>query len=303
MRRYGFHGLSYAYLLSELARTAGPDEAAGRVILAHLGSGASLAAVRGGRCIDTSMGLTPAGGLVMGSRTGDLDPGVITHILRSQSLSADALDRLLTHDAGLKAISGGPESMADLLRLEAHDARARLAVEIFCYQVSKWIGAFAAALAGLDTLVFSGGIGEHADVIRARVCAPLAHLGITLDAGHNAAHAAVISTPETAVTVRVIPTDEALMMVQTSRVPARQRALHGVVMSDPASRTESLRAVDAYWRAANYLSVGQIYLLDNPLLREPLQAAHVKPRLLGHWGTTPGQNFIYAHLNRVIAAT
>ena len=161
LRRYGFHGLSYTYLLGELERIAGPAAAHGRVILAHLGNGASLAAVVGGRCVDTSMGLTPTGGLVMSSRSGDLDPGVVTHLARLRHLSVDELDHLLTHESGLLGISGRSADMRELLAQEATEPRARLAVDIFCYQVSKWIGAFAAALGGLDTLVFSGGIGEH----------------------------------------------------------------------------------------------------------------------------------------------
>lgn len=217
LRRYGFHGLSYAYLLGELERIAGVPAARGRVVLAHLGSGASLAAVAGGRCVDTSMGLTPAGGVVMSSRPGDLDPGVITYLARLRSLSVDQVDRLLTHESGLRAISGGSGSMQELLALEASDARARLAVDIFCYQVRKWIGAFAAALGGLDTLVFSGGIGEHAPAVRSRICEELKFLGVQLADDQNATNAPLISAPAARVSVRVIPTNEALMMAREAR--------------------------------------------------------------------------------------
>ena len=214
LRRYGFHGLSYAYLLGELERIAGALAARGRVVLAHLGNGASLAAVAGGHCVDTSMGLTPTGGLVMSSRSGDLDPGVVTYLARLRHLSVDEVEHLLTHHSGLQGISGRSADMEELLALEASDSRARLAVDIFCYQIRKWIGAFAAALGGLDTLVFSGGIGEHAPVIRSRICSDLLFLGVELLEAQNAIDGPLISRPATPVQVRVIPTDEALMMAR-----------------------------------------------------------------------------------------
>jgi len=224
LRRYGFHGLSYAYLLGELERIAGPAAARGRVVLAHLGNGASLAAVAGRRCVDTSMGLTPAGGLVMSSRSGDLDPGVVTYLSRFRHLSVDEVEHLLTHQSGLQGISGRSADMQELLALEPSDPRARLAVDIFCYQVRKWIGAFAAALGGLDTLVFSGGIGEHAPVVRSRICRELSFLGVELLEEQNALDAPLISRPGTRVHVRVIPTNEALMMAREAHAVLTQSA-------------------------------------------------------------------------------
>jgi acetate kinase len=214
MRRYGFHGLSYGYLLGQLADMAGTDAARGRVVMAHLGNGASLAAVRGGRCMDTSMGLTPAGGLVMSTRTGDIDPGVIVHLARRERLSIDAMDEVLTKQSGLLGIASRTGDMQRLLAMEGSDRAARLAVDVFCYQLRKWIGAFAAALGGLDTLIFSGGIGEHAPRVRERACSPLDFLGVRLDPDRNASNAPVISADDAAVIVRVIPTDESLMMAR-----------------------------------------------------------------------------------------
>jgi acetate kinase len=214
LRRYGFHGLSYTYLLGELKRITGPATAQGRVVIAHLGNGASLAAVVSGRCVDTSMGLTPTGGLVMSSRSGDLDPGVVTHLARLRHLSVDEVGHLLTHESGLQGISGRSADMQALLALEPSEPRARLAVDIFCYQVRKWIGAFAAALGGLDTLVFSGGIGEHSAVVRTRTCRELSFLGVELVEDQNAVDAPLISVPGARVQVRVIPTNEALMMAR-----------------------------------------------------------------------------------------
>jgi acetate kinase len=224
LRRYGFHGLSYAFLLGELEQAAGAATARGRVVLAHLGNGASLAAVLGGRCVDTSMGLTPAGGLVMSSRSGDLDPGVVAYLARARSLSVDQVDRLLTHESGLCGISGGSADMQDLLAREASDARARLAVDVFCYQTRKWIGAFAAALGGVETLVFSGGIGEHAPAVRSRICGELSFLGVQLSEERNASNAALISVPSARVDVRVIPTNEALMMAREARLVLTESA-------------------------------------------------------------------------------
>jgi acetate kinase len=222
LRRYGFHGLSYAFLLGELEQAAGVVTARGRVVFAHLGSGASLAAVRDRRCVDTSMGLTPAGGLVMSSRAGDLDPGVVTYLARRRDLSVDQVDRLLTHESGLRAISGHSGGMQELLAREASDPRARLAVDVFCYQVRKWIGAFAAVLGGLDTLVFSGGIGEHAPVVRTRICSELSFLGVQLAEEPNASNAPLISAPSARVDVRVISTNEALMMAREARTVLTQ---------------------------------------------------------------------------------
>jgi acetate kinase len=215
LRRYGFHGLSYAYLMEELARSAGPDVAQGRVVLAHLGSGASLAAVHAGRCVDTSMAFTPSAGLPMATRSGDLDPGIAAHLARTEGLSAKRIYALASHESGLLGISETSGDMRDLLAAEATDVRAAEAVAYFCYQTKKWIGAYAAALGGLDTLVFAGGIGEHAAPVRARICAGLGFLGIELDRTRNAAHADVISGAAGPTTVRVIRTDEELMIARS----------------------------------------------------------------------------------------
>ena len=212
VRRYGFHGLSYAYLMEEFERLAGAEAARGRVVLAHLGSGASMAAVRGGRCIDTTMGLTPAGGLVMGTRTGDLDPGVLVYLAQAEGLSANQLEDLVVRQSGLLGVSETSPDMRDLLARQAADPRAAEAVELFCYAARKWVGALAAALGGLDALIFSGGIGENAPEVRARVCDGLRFLGVELDPEANAANAAVISVG--AVAVRVIPTDEEAMIAR-----------------------------------------------------------------------------------------
>ena len=215
LRRYGFHGLSYAYLLEELERLAGREAARGRVLLAHLGSGASLAAVLHGRSLDTTMGFSPAGGLLMGTRPGDLDPGIINYLLHTEKLTAPQLNHLLNHEAGLLGVSETSSDMQDLLAAQATDERAAEAVALFCYQARKGVGAFAAVLGGLDTLVFSGGIGEHAAEVRARICAGLEFLGVELDVARNRAHAAVISSANSRVTVRVIPTDEERMIART----------------------------------------------------------------------------------------
>ncbi len=214
VERYGFHGLSYAYLLEELSRLD-PPGARGRVILAHLGSGASLAAVRGGRSLDTSMGFTPAAGLVMGTRTGDLDPGVAYYLARTEGMTPAQFQQMTNHESGLLGVSGLSSDLRDLCARGAGDLPAAEAVELFCYQARKWIGAFAAALGGLDTLVFSAGIGEHAPLIRERICRELGFLGIELDRRRNARNAPVISRPRGRVQVRVIPTDEELMIARS----------------------------------------------------------------------------------------
>ena len=308
VRRYGFHGLSYASLIDAFERLAGTSAAQGRIILAHLGSGASMAAVHGGRSVDTTMGLTPSGGLVMGTRTGDIDPGVLVHISRLDGLSTDQLEDLVTRQAGLLGLSETSSDMRDLLALQATDPRAASAVDVFCYQARKWVGSLAAALGGLDAIVFSGGIGEHAPEVRARVCHGLEFLGVQLDPAANAANAPVISTPSSSVDVRVIPADEELIIARTvfgfsgsDAKPSEPTSVSDQHASHAIS-DKQVAMLDAYWRAANYLSVGQIYLLDNALLKEPLGIEHIKPRLLGHWGTSPGLNMIYVHLNRVIVA-
>ncbi len=215
VRRYGFHGLSYAFLMEELARLAGSETAQGRVILAHLGNGASLAAVRHGKSVDTSMSFTPAAGVPMSTRSGDLDPGLVWYLARTETMSAKQFNEMVNFQSGLLGVSETSSDMRDLLGREAQDVRAAEAVAMFCYQVKKWIGAFAAALGGLDTLVFAGGIGERAPTIRARICDGLGFLGIELEEKRNAANEGVISAAAGRVAVRVIHTDEELMIAMT----------------------------------------------------------------------------------------
>lgn len=215
VRRYGFHGLSYAFLLEELRRVAGSQAARGRVILAHLGNGASLAAVYKGKSIDTSMGLTPTGGVPMSTRSGDLDPGLVWYLERTEKVTAKKFNEMVNFQSGLLGISETSSDMQDLLEREAKDMRAAEAVSLFCYQVKKWIGAFAAALGGLDTLVFAGGIGENAPQVRARICDGLGFLGIEFEEKRNVANAAVISAETSRVTVRVMHTDEEWMIAKT----------------------------------------------------------------------------------------
>jgi acetate kinase len=206
VQRYGFHGLSYTFLMQELRRQGDRAASRGRVILAHLGSGASLAAVLDGRSIDTSMGFTPAAGLVMGTRSGDLDPGLASYLMLSESMSAAQFRTLVNEESGLIGLSESSADVRDLLERESTDSRAREAIAIFCYQAKKWIGAYTAALGGLDTLVFAGGIGENAAPVRRRICDGLQCIGIELDESLNGQHAACISTGRVA--VRVIRTDE-----------------------------------------------------------------------------------------------
>ena len=226
VQRYGFHGISYQYLMQELLRL---DKRAmsqwndklgfrtdGKVILCHFGNGASLAAVRDGKCIDTSMAFTPAAGILMGTRTGNLDPGLVKFLFETEHLSADQFHSMVNHESGLRGVSETSSDMRDLLAKESSDVRAAEAVALFCYEAKKWIGAFAAALGGLDILVFSGGIGEHAPVIRERICSGMEFLGIWgLDDELNATNAPVISIERASVRLRVIPTDEELMIAQS----------------------------------------------------------------------------------------
>jgi acetate kinase len=214
LRRYGFHGLSYAFLLEELARLAGSEAAQGWVILAHLGNGASLAAVRDGKSMDTSMSFTPTAGVPMSTRSGDLDPGLFWYLARTEGLDAKRFNEMVNFQSGLLGVSETSSDMRDLLDREAQDVRAAEAIALFCYQIKKWIGAFAAALGGLDTLVFAGGIGENAPVVRARICNGLSFLGIELDEKRNTANSGVISTAASPVTVRVIHTDEERMIAE-----------------------------------------------------------------------------------------
>jgi acetate kinase len=208
VRRYGFHGLSYEYLMRELARIGRAGEARGRVILAHLGNGASLAAVRDAKAIDTSMGMTPAGGLIMSTRSGDIDPGIVRFLERQERLSPEKFDRMINHESGLLGISQRSGDLRQLTAAASTDARAAEAVEMFCYCARKWIGAFAAILGGLDTLVFAGGIGEHQPDVRWRICQGLGFMGIQIERERNEKNAAIISADGAAATVRVMATDE-----------------------------------------------------------------------------------------------
>ena len=214
LRRYGFHGLSYAYLMQELARVNGAQGARGRIVLAHLGNGASLVAMHEGKPLDTSMGFTPAAGVPMSTRSGDLDPGLAGYFARTENMDAEQFDAMVNSQSGLLGVSETSSDMRDLLERETSDVRAAEAVALFCYQVKKCIGSFAAALGGLDTLVFAGGIGESTPVVRARICSGLAFLGLELDATRNMTGEGVISTGKAGVIVRVMQTDEESMIAQ-----------------------------------------------------------------------------------------
>ena len=212
VRRYGFHGLSYEYIVGALGAAQ-----LGRAVIAHLGNGASMVAVDGGQSVDTTMGFTPAGGLVMSTRSGDLDPGVPVYLLRERGYDPDRLEQLVDREAGLVALSGDTSDMQTLLERRERDGRASLAVDAFCYQARKHVGALATVLGGLDTLVFTGGIGEKAAAVRAGICEGLEHLGVELDDAANAADAAVISAPGAGCVVRVEPTDEDLVIARHTR--------------------------------------------------------------------------------------
>jgi acetate kinase len=210
VRRYGFHGLSYEYVLGELGPRA--DE---RIIIAHLGNGASLAAVRGDQPIDTTMGFTPAAGLMMGTRAGDLDPGVLLYLINEKAYEAGELERLVNEESGLLGVSGLTSDMKTLLERRATSPAAARAVALFCYQARKHIGALAAVLGGLDTLVFTGGIGERAAVVRQEICNGLEPLGVTLDP--TRVDDVVLSAAGSPCTVRVIATNEDLMIARHTR--------------------------------------------------------------------------------------
>jgi acetate kinase len=214
VERYGFHGLSYSYLMHELGRLD-PAASKGRVILAHLGSGASLAAVHHGHSIDTSMGFTPSSGCMMSTRTGDVDPGLVYYLARTERMTVAQFQKMANHESGLLGVSGSSSDLRDLEARSSRDSRAAEAVELFCYQVKKFIGSFAAVLGGLDTLVFSAGIGENAPRIRERICAGLGFLGIELHRTRNAKNAPLISKDSARVKVRVIRTDEELMLARS----------------------------------------------------------------------------------------
>ncbi len=213
VRRYGFHGLSFEYIVGEL-RKLDAKLAAGRVIVAHLGSGASIVALQNGISMDTSMGFTPLEGLVMSARSGDVDPGLLLYLLAQKKMSAKAAAALLNKQSGLLGVSGTTGDMRTLLEKAKQDPHAAEAIALFCYRAKKYVGAYAAALGGLDALVFTGGIGERAPAIRARICSGLEFLGIEIDAARNQANAPVISATNSRVHVRVIQTNEDLMIVQ-----------------------------------------------------------------------------------------
>ncbi len=214
IQRYGFHGLSYAFLMQEIERVLGEETAQGKIILAHLGNGASLAAVKDGKSIDTSMGFTPTSGLPMGTRTGDLDPGAAWYLMQFEKLSPKEFSHLINHESGLLGISETSADMRELTEIEDKDPRAKEAIEFFCYQTKKWIGSFAAALGGLEVLVFSGGIGEHSPEVRSKICDGLEFLGIELDEINNMNNHSVISSAKSSVKVYVIKTNEELMIAK-----------------------------------------------------------------------------------------
>jgi acetate kinase len=225
VRRLGFHGLSCMYLMKELRRID-PVAAQGKVILAHLGSGASLTAVHRGHPVDTSMAFTPTAGLVMGTRPGDLDPGLLLYMMHNEKLTPEQMNEFVNEHCGLAGVSAASSDMRDLMERRASDARAAEAIDLFCYEAKKWAGAYAAALGGLDTLIFAGGIGERSPEVRAAICEGLGFLGLELHPELNRSSAAVISDPGSRVTVRVIPTDEELMIAD----------IVFDLMSDPAPR-------------------------------------------------------------------
>lgn len=212
--RYGFHGLSYEYILTELDKTAGAEASEGRVIIAHLGNGASMVGVKAGKSMDTTMGFSPAGGLVMSTRSGDLDPGVILYLLKEKKMGFTAVNRMVNKEGGLLGVSGVSSDVKDLLDVEGKNPRAAEAVWLFCYQAKKFMGALTAVLGGLDTLIFTGGIGENASSIRRRICENMEFLGIHLEHGRNDANAPIISREGSPVTVRVMRTDEERMIAR-----------------------------------------------------------------------------------------
>jgi acetate kinase len=215
IQRYGFHGLSYAYLMETLVSIDDAAATQGKVILAHLGSGASMAAILNGKSIDTSMGFTPTSGLPMSTRSGDIDPGLLSYFQTAEKMTATQFHQMINQESGLLGISETSPNMSDLLALEKDDLRAAEAVALFCYQAKKYIGAYAAALGGLDTLVFSGGIGENSAVVRACICDDLGFLGIELATEQNDKNASLISSDKSRVNVRVIHTDEAQMIAKS----------------------------------------------------------------------------------------
>jgi acetate kinase len=227
IRRFGFHGLSYTYLMSQLAVVAGEEVAKGRVILAHLGSGASMAAVHNGKPIDTTMAFTPTSGLMMGTRPGDLDPGLLVYLMKDQKLSIEDMDKFISQQCGLIGVSETSSDMRDLLRARGNDPRAAEAVQLFCYQAKKHLCALTSTLGGLETIVFAGGIGERSPDIRAGICDGLDFLGLKLDQSRNNHGCDVISSNESHVTARIIPTDEEVVIARIASTISLNNRLRG----------------------------------------------------------------------------
>jgi len=323
VRRYGFHGLSYEYVADAL-RVIAPAAASGRTVAMHLGNGASMCALRDGRSVATTMGFSVLDGLCMGTRCGTIDPGVVLWLARERSMDVGTVEHLLYDQSGLLGVSGISSDMRALLA--SQDPQAKLAVDLFVYRIARELGSLAAALGGLEAVVFTGGIGENSTVIRERVCRDAAWLGLELDVAANGSGGPRISTERSGVSAWVMRTDEERMIARHARrllgpEPGKEGRAVAYVASSPEEPTvpsafgparatakgeplapEELQRIDAFWRACNFLSLGMIYLRDNPLLREPLRPEHVKSRLLGHWGASPALSFVYAHLNRVIRA-
>jgi acetate kinase len=214
--RYGFHGLSYEYIIGELINERDFHIEGSRIIIAHLGNGASMAAIKDGKSVDTTMGFSPAGGLMMSTRSGDLDPGIILYLLSEESLSSSQVSQMVNHQAGLLGVSEISSDMKELLEKE-NNPNAIQAIELFCYQAKKYLGSLSAVLGGVDMLVFTGGIGENAPSIRQRICKDMSFLGIRLDLIRNNSNAPVISTADSPVTIRVMKTNEELMIARHAK--------------------------------------------------------------------------------------
>lgn len=217
MRRFGFHGLSYQSLLDSFKKREGVTAANGRVIMAHLGSGASVTACRNGKPLDMSMGFTPVSGIMMSTRTGDIEPGVITYLQNKKGLSPDAINDLATHQSGLLGISGTTADMYTLLQTQRDNPDSKLAIDMFCYKIKKQIGAYVAVLDGVDSIIFSGGIGERSAEIRGRILSDLSYIGIKLDEVRNNANERLISTDDSAVGVHVIQAREDSSIIQQTK--------------------------------------------------------------------------------------
>jgi len=214
IQKYGFHGLSYSYIMEEVRGTIGHSGSKDKIIIAHLGKGASMVAVKDGKSIDTSMGFTPASGLPMCTRTGDIDPGIALYLMKTEDLLPHEFNDLINHQSGMLGISETCSDMRDLLHVEKTDIRAAQAVDLFCYQARKWIGSFAAVLGGLDRLIFTGGIGENSPEVRERICEGLQFLGIEIDKTKNKANDGIISEKSAKVIVHAMKTDEQIMIAK-----------------------------------------------------------------------------------------